>query len=599
MDKILSLCVAAAISTPAAMAFSDVPPQSPSRTENAEGAKLRYQESRKHLEENRFDAAAAGFRELALKHSDMDIGALSVPLYFEAISKQITSSAEAPLNEASGTAAELHDIYCVQRKGSADKELCGKITRIHCDLVRLSAEKLIKKSDQGGKDQRDNAGAAGDLYFSLVRLYGGTEEQLRGASCGRMDEILYNAGTSYRSAGRAFEGLKAFQLLADSKKAFPGSALVSKAAYEAGNISLTLGEFADAAGHFERYAKESPADQRASEALSDALILRLGLSEGDRAEEDAALFQKLFGAKQAARSANISLALGMHHIERSNFQSAERQLSKSISLIDKSGTLTVALQAHAALGRAYSELKKETDADKQYQFILSAFRDPFQAVKRITSQEPGSSDRQLGKALTALGEAHFYFAEKERAKANGEKLPLPKGGKSALSTYPRDLQPVLLRRRAAIENAEKAYLKVLDIQPMPPPKWVVASGSRVADMWADLAAELKSIGLAMKKEFKPDEGKAVYEQFIDASMPWFERAKRASKTCLDYSVKFAHFSEYSKRCEAWLTANVPKEVPPITELLPRFQLSTTPFLIPNKPFAPPEGPPTSASGSSP
>ena len=53
----------------------------------------------------------------------------------------------------------------------------------------------------------------------------------------------------------------------------------------------------------------------------------------------------------------------------------------------------------------------------------------------------------------------------------------------------------LVERRTAIGEAEKAYVAVLEIQPMPPPKWVVPSAQRVARMHGRLAAQILSIPL--------------------------------------------------------------------------------------------------------
>jgi hypothetical protein len=48
---------------------------------------------------------------------------------------------------------------------------------------------------------------------------------------------------------------------------------------------------------------------------------------------------------------------------------------------------------------------------------------------------------------------------------------------------------------------------------------------------------------------------AYYEGLDNASEPQKQTAKSAFKTCLDYSVKFQYFDDYSRKCEEWLSKN--------------------------------------------
>jgi hypothetical protein len=41
----------------------------------------------------------------------------------------------------------------------------------------------------------------------------------------------------------------------------------------------------------------------------------------------------------------------------------------------------------------------------------------------------------------------------------------------------------------------------------------------------------------------------------EASEPQKQMAKGAFKKCLDYSVKYQYFDEYSRKCEEWLSKN--------------------------------------------
>jgi hypothetical protein len=50
-----------------------------------------------------------------------------------------------------------------------------------------------------------------------------------------------------------------------------------------------------------------------------------------------------------------------------------------------------------------------------------------------------------------------------------------------------------------------------------------------------------------------------YDSLDSASEPIKQEAKSAYKTCLDYSVKYQYFDEYSRTCEKWLSKNYPAE----------------------------------------
>ncbi len=53
-----------------------------------------------------------------------------------------------------------------------------------------------------------------------------------------------------------------------------------------------------------------------------------------------------------------------------------------------------------------------------------------------------------------------------------------------------------------------------------------------------------------------------YATLDEASEPQKQRAKVAFKTCLDYSVKYQYFDEYSRTCEVWLPQELRRRVPP-------------------------------------
>jgi hypothetical protein len=85
-------------------------------------------------------------------------------------------------------------------------------------------------------------------------------------------------------------------------------------------------------------------------------------------------------------------------------------------------------------------------------------------------------------------------------------------------------------------------------------------------MWGRFVAEFRAAPIP--KEWKGhgvvpgtadltyDELRGEYFAKLDeASEPQKQIAKGAFKTCLDYSVKYQFFDEYSRKCEEWLSKN--------------------------------------------
>ncbi len=120
------------------------------------------------------------------------------------------------------------------------------------------------------------------------------------------------------------------------------------------------------------------------------------------------------------------------------------------------------------------------------------------------------------------------------------------------------------------------YKKILDLQPEPPPRWVIAAGSRVGLMWGSFVDEFR--GAPIPEAWKKDaELRGVYYDALDgASEPIKSgRAKPALVTCLAYSVKYEYFDEFSRSCEVWLAKNYKAEFHVVDELRPSPTLSNS------------------------
>jgi hypothetical protein len=177
-----------------------------------------------------------------------------------------------------------------------------------------------------------------------------------------------------------------------------------------------------------------------------------------------------------------------------------------------------------------------------------------------------------------VGEALFFFAEQKRREVDRIRFPEYKGSgrrDDVLRHVKTKVADWIQKKRPAIEETEREYLKIKELRPAPP-MWVIASGARVGQMWGKFVAEFRAAPIP--KEWTQngpsniegltwEEIRGEYYRAIDeASEPQRQRAKGAYQACLDYSVKFQHFDQNSRACEVWLSKNYGSEYHMIDEL---------------------------------
>src|SRR5690606_152391 len=218
----------------------------------------------------------------------------------------------------------------------------------------------------------------------------------------------------------------------------------------------------------------------------------------------------------------------------------------------------VRLQAHALLGRAYSMQKKGGPARQSYGKVVGLWKDPQKGVAEIEKSGGDDKQRRLGRALEAVGEAIFFFAEEKKAKVEKVKFPEYRGTGSkeaVLKHINTKVKDWIQKKRPLIEEATAEYKKIVDLQPVPPPRWVIAAGSRVGEMWGTFVKEFRAapIPTYMKQDYELRT--AYYGALDDASEPQKLQAKSAFEVCLGYSVKYQYFDEFSRACEEWLAEN--------------------------------------------
>jgi tetratricopeptide (TPR) repeat protein len=141
--------------------------------------------------------------------------------------------------------------------------------------------------------------------------------------------------------------------------------LAKDAMFKIGGNWQAIAVYDQASDWYERYAKENPKRKDADKALSDAVVLRLGLGEEDQAVADVKEYQKDYGNSNAVETAQIAFAIGAHYADKEDWEGAKKALQGAMATLDKAPP-DIQVQAHATLARAMNHLKAQAQGKLEY-----------------------------------------------------------------------------------------------------------------------------------------------------------------------------------------------------------------------------------------
>ena len=242
-------------------------------------------------------------------------------------------------------------------------------------------------------------------------------------------------------------------------------------AFDDGTRMKNIGEYARAAELFERHVREQPTDANAKGALRDAVVLRMGLGDDAGALADVEQYIRFYG--NDAEAPTVAAAVVLHFADREDWTAVTREAARKMSLVDH-GPIALRMQTHAALARAFAATR-DSRATREYARVRDMSRE---------LREPADGDalRRFAKGLDALGEALVFAADAQRDATAWAPLAANPGAATT--------EAWVAARSAQIRAVEAEYAKVTEIQPAPPPRWVIAGAARSAAMWARAADEL-------------------------------------------------------------------------------------------------------------
>lgn len=398
--------------------------------------------------------------------------------------------------------------------------------------------------------------------------------------CAAAGHALDRAAAAYERAGKIDKAIAIRKMILDPQWHLDYTDYGRTAAFALARNQQSIALFAEAAQIIETSVRRFPKSDEAPDALLEAITLRLGFGEIDRAHEDLELFSKHYGGKRPLDAARTAVSVGSAFWKYGQTNASLKILESWMPSIDRQN-IHVRMSAHALAGRIHALAKSGEKAAGEYEIVRSAWVRPDESVKQIQALGGTESEQiaRLTEALTALGEAMFFFAEQKRAEVEAIRFPTfhGSGDKDSILAFVNTLAaPWLVKKRDAIEAADREYQKILSIQPAPPPRWVVAGAGRVGFLWADFVADFRRA--PTPKEWDSDKPllntsvpgtamkKLYFEQLSSLSEPLLERSKQAFRFCVEQSVKFQWADEHSQACIEWLEKNDRKRWIPVEEL---------------------------------
>lgn len=269
-------------------------------------------------------------------------------------------------------------------------------------------------------------------------------------------------------------------------------------------------------------------------------------------------------------------------IEAGKLGSSRAQLSRWLPTLRKTGSIDEVLTATSLLGRAYDRSRMRADAAREFATVVSLW-EADKKLSAIPAEDRAAGFARMAHALSATGEALFFQAERVHEAASALTPPAAPRSRYRPAVKPlQDMTPQEFEREMArrktdneafqryvntslkewidakrlrIEEAERAYMRLMELHPAPPPVWVVAAGSRVGTLWSDYADAFDGVPMPAWMSRGPELVRVYRENLEQATEPIRQRARAAFEVCKRAAETYRVKSEAAQACDAWLQAH--------------------------------------------
>ena len=537
-------------------------------------ATIKYRRARIYYEANRFEEAAVLFRDIAFNHKDSELSEYAANLYLDCLNilgTQLEQPRVACLQELGASIDPMSASFCgTEQLAEEHPDLCGTLSTLQCQVRRKEAE-TYEKTQQFKK--------AAATYVRIFR---------RHQECGEMPEMLYNAAINFEAAHLLGRAIQVRTVLTEQ---YPENPLSKKAVYLIGQNFQALAYYEQAAKYFEQFARKFPGEDgtkcsaddkkagicpNAIEGLEQATFFRIGLGDDQAAMQDADLFARNYRRKLPRQTSQVMFSIGSIYERQNRPSQVISHYQEYLKKYGKLGMPHQIIQANTAIGRAYWQLNKKSEARK---YFLAAVRGwTSGAPKRIRAIKDTSKETKVGflrEALDSAAESQFYLSEYKFAEFEKVAFPKYKGGKSLAKVKKwsdTEFKKWMKKKLAVLRAAEADYAKVAkmtvtadDIKMQSAP-WQIAAASRTGEMYRSFVDEFRDAPIPREIEKDPGLFDIYVGALDDASEPLQRQAVDKFEFCLKTATQVRWFNKWSRACEQELNALNPKQYPVAAEL---------------------------------
>jgi len=535
---------------------------------------IKYRRARIYYEANRFEEAAVLFRDIAFNHKDSDLAEYAANLYLDCLNVLGTQIAEprvACVQELSAAIDPMSASFCgTEQLTDEHPDLCGTLGTLQCQVRRKEAE-IYQKTQQFKK-----------AAATYVRIFRRHEE------CGAMDEMLYNAAINFEAAHLLGRAIQVRTVLIER---YPESKLSKKAVYLIGQNFQALAYYEQAAKYYEQFARKFPGEDgkrctaedkengtcpNAIEGLEQATFFRIGLGDDKAAMEDADLFARNYKRKLPRQTSQVMFSIGSIYERQKRWFQVISHYRDYLKKYGKVGMPHQLIQANTAIGRAFWELNKKSEAKKHFQAAVKSWTSG--APKRIRALKNTSKDSKvlyIRQALDSAAESQFHLSEYKFAEFEKVAFPRYTGGKSMARVKKwsdSQFKKWVTRKQGVLRSAEAAYAKVAKMSvnvngiQMKSAPWQIAAASRTGEMYRSFVDEFRDAPIP--KEIEKDPG--LFDIYVgaldDVSEPLQRQAIDKFEFCLKTATQVRWFNRWSRSCEQELNGLNPRKYPVAAEL---------------------------------
>lgn len=255
------------------------------------------------------------------------------------------------------------------------------------------------------------------------------------------------------------------------------------------------------------------------------------------------------------------LEAGAEAMRKKEWVTAQVKLEAGIASLGPEANADAHLVGRALLGRSFAMGKADARAEEAYRKVLELWKDPAMSFRiGMAGGDEGAQRARQGRALLAVAEAMYFFAEQKREAINKMYMPSYRGANNRAEVtrfVSTDVADFLKKKQVLIDEADKAYRAVIDLEGAPSP-WVVRSLARMATMRGRLIAELRAAPIPedwrRSRSVGPiGELREFYYASLDgAAAPLRAPTTAAYQTCKDQSERLGVNDDHARACRTWL-----------------------------------------------